>query len=164
MRFNMKGNKKILVLLQKAIDSEQVAIRQYEIHARLQKSQGFSKIKKRLTSEHLNDEYKHLKKLIDRMLFLEGTPDTSKSVNQNIGKSLPEQFENDLTAEYSAIELYRDAMKVCLEENDHQTYRILEHILTDEEEHADDLETQLSLINKSGIENYCARNAHVEAK
>ena len=160
----MKGNKKILALLQKAIESEQLAIRQYEIHSRLQKSQGFSKIKKRLTNEHLQDEYKHLKKLMDRLLFLEGIPDTSKSVEQNVGKTLPEQFEHDLTAEYSAIEQYREAMKVCLEENDHQTYRILEHILTDEEDHADDLETQLSLINKAGIENYIARNAHIEAK
>jgi bacterioferritin len=160
----MKGSKKVLALLQKAIESEQLAIRQYEVHARVQKSQGFSKIKKRLTAEHLHDEYKHLKKLMDRLLQLGGTPDTSKATEQNIGTGLPEQFENDLAAEYSTIEQYRDAMTTCLEEKDHQTYRILEHILTDEEEHADDLETQLSLINKSGIENYSARNAHVEAK
>lgn len=160
----MKGNKNVISILQKACRAELQAISQYRTHMHMQAGAGYSKIRKRLTREHMQDEERHLDAFMERLVDLEGTPDISEMPALKIGQTIPDQYEADLGGEYSAIELYREAVRTCEEEGDFKTAKLFRNILAEEEDHAGDFETQLSLIKDCGLENYLARHSHVEAK
>ena len=105
----MKDNEKVILTLNQAARAELQAICQYKTHALLQKAAGYSKISKRITREHMGDEERHQCLFMERIIDLEGVPDISHMPELKIGSLISDQFENDLTAEYSAIEQYRDA-------------------------------------------------------
>jgi bacterioferritin len=160
----MKGIEKVIEVLNQAARAELQAICQYRTHVKLQKAAGYSKISKRLTREHEEDEERHLGLFMTRIVDLDGVPDISHMPELKIGSNISDQFESDLTAEYSAIEQYREAAKVCFKAGDFTSQRLFEKILREEEDHAGDFETQLSLINQVGLQNYLSRHSHVEAK
>lgn len=153
----MKGDAKVIEALNEILTGELTAINQYFLHARMAKNWGFERIAHIVYKESI-DEMKHAQELTDRVLFLEGLPNMQKLGKLNIGETIPEQFEADLKLEFTAIENLKKAIKICFEAADHTSRELLEHILSDEETHVDWLETQLSLIQTVGKENYLAEN------
>ncbi|OLQ73298.1 bacterioferritin [Photobacterium proteolyticum] len=150
----MKGNSKIIGTLNALLAGELTAMDQYFIHSRMYQDWGLEKLYERIDHE-FDDEKGHASRLIERILFLEGTPDMTKREDLKIGKDVPEMLENDLLLEYSVDKALKEAIKVCEEEQDYQSREILEVMLADtEEDHAYWLEKQLGLIKKVGLQNY----------
>lgn len=150
----MKGSDKVLAQLHKLLRGELAARDQYFTHARMYQDWGLSKLYERINHE-MQDETEHAGQLIDRILFLESTPDLSKLDGLNIGTNVPEMLKKDLDYEYKVIADLKEAIAVCEEEQDYQTRDILQQMLADtEEDHTYWLERQLSLIDKIGLPNY----------
>ncbi|RWX55501.1 bacterioferritin [Photobacterium chitinilyticum] len=150
----MKGNTKIIGTLNSLLAGELTAMDQYFIHSRMYQDWGLEKLYERIDHE-FDDEKGHASSLIERILFLEGTPDITKREDLQIGKDVPEMLANDLQLEYSVDKALKAAIKVCEEEQDYQSREILEVMLADtEEDHAYWLEKQLGLIKKIGLQNY----------
>lgn len=150
----MKGNDKVIQQLQKLLRGELVARDQYFIHSRMCHDWGLEKIHEKLNHE-MEEETQHADALINRLLFLEAMPEMKRPDALNIGTTVPEIFKNDLQLEYEVVADLKKAIKVCEDKQDYQTRDILCGMLADtEEDHAYWLETQLSLIEKIGLENY----------
>jgi len=149
----MKGDEKVIEALNNALTVELTAINQYFIQAKMCGNWGY----KRLAGKHFEEsigEMKHAEKLIDRILFLDGIPNIARYNPIRVGKTVPEQFENDLQLESDGVKLYNEAVDLCSTVKDGGSRELLEKILVESEEHVDWLETQLSLIKAIGLENY----------
>ena len=149
----MKGNEKVITVLNDMLADELSAVNQYMVHSEMCESWGYSRLNKSVEKRAIT-EMKHAEKLIERLLYLEGKPVVSNLSKITIGASVKEQFEFDLVSEKRAIAGYNDAIKVTYDAGDHGTRVILESILSDEEEHLDWIETQLDQINQVGLQYY----------
>jgi bacterioferritin len=149
----MKGDPKVIEFLNKALANELTAINQYFLHARMYKNWGFSKLNEKEYHESI-DEMKHADQLIERILFLEGLPNLQNLGKLMIGENPEEMLKCDLKLELEAIPLLKDAIAYCEGIKDYISAEVFEHILENEEEHVDWLETQFELIGKIGIQNY----------
>lgn len=150
----MKGNTKIIDLLNKQLTLELTSMDQYLAHSKRYEDWGINKLHDQLTHEH-EEELDHAKRLIERILFLEGTPDTASREPLLIGDNVEQMLKNDLTAEYTVAESLRNIIEVCEQERDYVTREILEVLLSDTEtDHIYWLEQHLGLIEKIGIFNY----------
>ncbi len=149
----MKGNEKVIEHLNIILGNELVAINQYFLHSRMYKDWGLKKLADHEYHESI-DEMKHADQLVERILFLEGLPNLQKLDTLYIGQNTQEMLECDLKIELKAIPDLRAAIDYCEEVKDYISREILENILESEEEHVDWIETQLSLIDKVGLENY----------
>ncbi|HEX9135381.1 MAG TPA: bacterioferritin, partial [Nitrospirota bacterium] len=116
---------------------------------------GYVRLHEIIVKESI-DEMKHADRLLERILFLEGTPNMTDYFKITVGPDVKTQFENDLALEHAAIPRLNAGIKTCLEEGDGGSRELLEHILVDEEEHTDWLEAQLFMIKEIGYENYLA--------
>jgi len=152
----MKGHAKVLTALNDILTGELTAINQYFLHAKMCKNWGFHKIGDKIYKESI-DEMKHASQLTDRILFLEGLPNLQKLGKLKIGENVKEQLECDLALEMDAIPKLREAIELCWSVSDHGTRDLLEKILVSEEEHADWLETQLSVIKNIGLPNFLSQ-------
>ena len=150
----MKGNKKIIAALNGILANELAAMDQYFIHSEMYLDWGMTKLYERIAHE-FDDEKGHAKKLIERILFLEGTPDMVNRESINIGKDVPGMLKSDLDIEYSVGALLKDAIELCEKEQDFVTRTMLEELLDDTEmDHTYFLEQQLKLIKTVGLKNY----------
>ena len=150
----MKGNAKIIDILNQLLAGELTSMDQYFTHSRMYEDWGFNKLYERIDHE-MDDEKQHADLLIKRILFLEGVPAVGNRSPLRIGKVVPDMLEYDLELERSVITALRNAIAVCEQEQDYQTREILETMLEDtEEDHAHWLEQQLGLIKKVGLQNY----------
>lgn len=149
----MKGDKKVIELLNKALTNELTAINQYFLHARMYKNWGFTKLNDKEYHESI-DEMKHADLLIERILFLEGLPNLQSLDKLMIGENPKETLECDLKLEQAAIPPLRKAIAYCESVHDYISRDIFNHILKNEEEHVDWLETQLEIIETIGLQNY----------
>jgi len=132
------------------------AISEYFIHAEMCESWGYKKLSAHTKKESIN-EMKHAETLIERILFLEGTPNLNDMPKLNVGRDVKAQFQNDLALEKNAVIEYNAAIATARKAGDNASADLLQVILTDEEEHVDFLEEQLSLIENIGIQNYLAQ-------
>ena len=152
----MKGKPEVVEVLAKMLKEELGAISEYFIHAEMCENWGYKKLSDHTKKESIN-EMKHAEKLIERILFLEGTPNLNDMPKLAVGKDVKSQFENDLKLEKSAVTEYNQGIATCREAGDHASAEMLKVILVDEEEHVDFLEEQLGLIESIGIQNYLAQ-------
>src|SRR5260370_29436563 len=149
----MKGDPQVLDVLNRALTIELTAINQYFCQAKMCMNWGYKLLGKKHYEESMG-EMKHAEKLIDRILFLDGTPEIARYDVIRVGTNVKEQFENDLKLEMSGVTHYNEAISLCTQHGDNGTREILEPILTESEEHVDWLETQLGLIDMVGLQNY----------
>lgn len=149
----MKGNEKVIALLNDFLADELTAISQYMVHSEMCANWGYEKLHKH-TEKRAIDEMKHAEKLIGRILFLEGQPIVSQLKKISIGAGVESQLKNDLEAEAEAIKAYNDGIRLCMELGDNGSRELIEDNLEDEEEHLDWLEAQLDQINQMGLQNY----------
>ncbi|BEU02235.1 bacterioferritin [Agarivorans sp. OAG1] len=150
----MKGNNEVIDVLNRLLMNELTAMDQYFIHSRMYEDWGLNKLYERIDHE-FDDEKGHASLLIQRILFLEGTPDLSKREPLRIGSDVPSMLENDLKVEYEVDALLKEAMALCELKQDYVTRNMLQTLIDDTEmDHAYWLEQQLGLIKKIGLENY----------
>jgi bacterioferritin len=150
----MKGNQAIIDALNKLLSYELAAMDQYFIHSRMYEDWGLNKLFERIDHE-FDDEKQHANLLIQRMLFLEGTPDMVTRSGLQIGKTVPEMLQNDLNVENEVGDALKDTIALCEQHKDYVTRDMLEKLLEDTEmDHAYWLEQQLGLIQRIGLENY----------
>jgi bacterioferritin len=155
----MQGDDRVIEALNEVLTSELTAINQYFIHAKMSANWGYERRAEHLRHESI-DEMKHAERLIERILYFEGTPNMQRLFPVQVGESVQEQLQLDLNVEYEAVPRLNDAIALCVEVGDNGTRELLEEILVSEEEHVDWLETQLETIRQIGIENYLAQQLH----
>jgi bacterioferritin len=149
----MKGNEKIIAILNDFLADELTAINQYIVHSEMCANWGYAKLHASIEKRAI-DEMKHAEKLIARILFLEGMPVVSELKKIKIGVTVDGQLKNDWEAESGAIKAYNDGIRLCLELGDNGTRELIDANLTDEETHLDWLEAQLDQISQMGLQNY----------
>ena len=150
----MKGDKKIIEILNELLAGELTAVDQYLIHGEMYADFGLNQLAEKALHES-DHERQHARALIQRILFLEGKPDLSKREGLKIGKTVPEMLKSDLAVEYKVVGELKKAMAACEKVQDYVTRDQLAIQLDDTEmDHAYFLEKQLRLIEHVGLQNY----------
>jgi len=155
----MRGNEKVIELLNEALKAELTAINQYFLHAKMCENWGYLRLAAHSREESI-DEMKHADSLMERILFFEGTPNMSELFPLRIGANVKEQLTNDLALELEACPRLNRAIRVATEVGDNGSRELFEEILEEEEHHVDWLEAQLHLIDEIGLDNYLAQQMH----
>ena len=151
----MKGNTRIIEKLNDLLADELTGINQYMVHAEMCENWQYQRMHEQVEKRAFT-EMKHAERLIERILFLEGSPTVSVLKTINIGKDIENQLKNDLQLEYVAIQSYNEGIKLAADLNDNGTRDLLESILNDEDGHIDIIEGQLEQIAQMGIQNFLA--------
>mgnify|MGYP001311386341 FL=1 len=149
----MKGQPEIIDGLNGALTIELTAINQYFCQSKVCGDWGFHTLAKKHYEESIG-EMKHAEKLLERILFLEGTPEIARYDVIRVGTDVKEQFENDLKLEMNGVKHYNSLVELAVKVGDNGTRELAAPILTESEDHVDWLETQLFRIQTVGIENY----------
>lgn len=149
----MKGDAKVVEYLNKALTNELTAINQYWLHYRVLDDWGVTRLAEYERKESI-EEMEHADKLAARVLFLNGLPNFQAIHNLRVGETVEEILRADMALEEDAIPLLRDAVEYCEKVRDYVSRDLFAHILDNEEEHVDFLETQFDMIERMGLENY----------
>lgn len=159
----MKGNPKVIEVLNQALKAELTAINQYFLHAEMCENWGYERLAKLIRKESI-EEMVHAEKLIERILFLDATPNMSDYFKINIGSTVEQQFTNDVHLEYDAVKRLNAGIRLCVEVGDNGSRELLQDILEDEEHHIDWLEGQLHAMSEIGAQNYLAEQLKKDEK
>ena len=149
----MKGDPRIIELLNDALKEELTAINQYWLHYRMLDNWGVKKLAEYERHESI-DEMKHADRLAERILFLDGLPNFQALGRLRIGENVEEVLKADLEAEHQGAALYRELVAHAETVRDYVTRDLARSILADEETHIDFLETQFEMISRMGLQNY----------
>ncbi len=152
----MKGDSRIIDLLNDVLTGELTAVNQYFLHAKMLLNWGYEHLGKKVREESI-DEMKHSDRLIERILFLEGLPNLQKLNKISVGTGVIEILKNDLAYELSTIPRLNQGMATCRDLGDNGSEDLLRHILVESEEHVDWLESQLELVKQMGDAHYLAQ-------
>ncbi len=155
----MQSTPEIIELLNDVLTAELTAINQYFIHYKMQENWGYKRLADKGKEESFG-EMKHAEELIERILFLEGTPNLQRLGKVRVGEKVTEQLRLDSELEIDAIARLNQAIALAVEAADNGTRDMLEEMLRSEEEHLDWLEAQLELVRQVGEENYLAQQIH----
>jgi bacterioferritin len=154
----MNGDPQVIDAIQNVLTAELKAINQYFLHAEMCENWGLAKLAMHMKKDSI-EEMKHAEKCMERMLFLDGSPNMTKDMVIAIGGSVPDMFKNDLQLEYEAVAHLNKIIDVAAKAGDNGTRDLFLAILKDEEEHVEFIETQLSLLEQVGLQNYLASQA-----
>ncbi len=152
----MKGDPKVIDLLNEILTGELTAVNQYFLHAKMCQNWGYMRLYEHIRKESI-DEMKHADELIERVLYLDGLPNVQRLGKINIGTSVHEMLKNDLAVETVAIPLLNRSIETCRQVGDNGSEHLLVEILASEEEHVDWLEAQLELVKQVGEAHYLAQ-------
>jgi bacterioferritin len=152
----MLGNPKVIAALNEALKEELTAINQYFLHAEMCENWHYSRLGDYIKKQSI-DEMKHAEILIERILFLDGTPNLTELMQLNIGKNVNEQLESDLKLEINAVGMYNRFVKLARDEGDNASRELFERLVKDEEAHVDWLEAQVFQIKEIGYERYLSQ-------
>ena len=152
----MQGNAKVIEQLNAALSDEMSAAVQYMVQAEMCAGWGYHRLSA-LTKGRAIEEMRHAERLIERVIFLDGTPDVTVPMTPKIGANVQQQLELDLADETHAVRQYNDAARICREAGDAGSKDLFESFLQDEERHADFLEAQLHSIKELGIGPYLSQ-------
>src|SRR5664279_5134463 len=152
----MQGKPKVIALLNEALQKELTAITQYFLHAEMCENWHYDKLGGYIKKLSIV-EMKHAEALIERILFLDGTPNLTELMQINIGRNVKEQIESDLKLELNAVAMYNASIRIARDEGDNASRELFERLLKDEEGHVDRLEAQLHQIQEIGYERYLSQ-------
>jgi bacterioferritin len=150
---DMKGDPKVIELLNEALKAELTAINQYWLHYRLLDNWGVKKLADLERAESI-DEMKHADRFAERILFLDGLPNFQALGRLRVGENVEEILKADLEAEYEAVKMYRDGASYCESVHDYVSRDLFTDVLATEERHVDVLETQFEMIARMTLQNY----------
>jgi bacterioferritin len=148
----MKGNTKVIEQLNRALREELTAINQYFVHAEMCENWGYDRLSKYIKKQSIG-EMKHAESLMERILFLDGTP-SMEPLALSIGGNVKNMIQADLKLEIEAVAMYNEAVRIAFEEKDNGSRDLFVALLKDEEEHVDWLEAQMHQIAELGYERY----------
>lgn len=154
----MKGNDRLITVLNQLLADELAAISQYMVHSEMCNNWGYDRLHKAIEKRAV-DEMHHAEWLIGRIIFLEGVPIVSKLNPIKIGKVVQDMVANDGDSETGAIRAYNAAIRLAHEVDDQASVDLLTRILKDEETHLDWLEIQQAQIDQMGLQNYLTNQA-----
>ena len=157
----MQGSPKVIASLNQALKEELTAINQYFLHAEMCENWRYDKLGDYVKKQSI-DEMKHAEALIERILFLDATPNLTELMTLTVGANVKEQIESDLKLEIEAVAMYNRAISVAREEGDNASRELFERLLKDEEDHVDWLEAQLHQIRELGYERYLSQQIREE--
>src|SRR5713101_2781783 len=149
----MKGDARVIAILNEVLKAELTAINQYFLHAEMCENWGYERMAKHTRKESI-EEMQHAEKLMERILLLDGAPNMTDYFKINIGQTLKQQLE------YTAVKRLNDGIKASVAAGDNGSRELMEKILLDEEHHIDWLEGQLHAIKEMTYENYLAQQLH----
>jgi bacterioferritin len=155
----MKGNPNVIAALNEALKEELTAINQYFLHAEMCENWHYHKLGDFIKKQSI-DEMKHAEALIERILFLDATPNLTELMQLSVGKNVKEQIESDLRLEIAAVAMYNRHIQLARNEGDNASRELFERLLKDEEEHVDWLEAQVYQIQEMGYERYLSQQVH----
>jgi bacterioferritin len=154
-----KGDAQIIELLNEILTAELTAINQYFIHAKMCANWGFERLAKKKREESI-EEMHDADRLIERILYLGGTPNMQRLFPVRVGEDAIEQHRLDLQLEVEAVQRYNRGVALARDKGDNGTKELLEHHLKSEESSVDWLESQLYLVDKLGAQAYLAEQMH----
>jgi bacterioferritin len=157
----MKGNPKVIASLNEALKEELTAINQYFLHAEMCENWHYSRLGDFIKKQSI-DEMKHAEALIERILFLDATPNLTEPMKLTVGQNVKDQLQSDLKLEIGAVTQYNRAVQTAREEGDNASRELFERLLKDEEAHVDWLEAQLHQIGEIGYERYLSQQIRDE--
>jgi bacterioferritin len=149
----MQGDPQVIEVLNEVLTAELTAVNQYFIHAMLCRNWRYERLAKHSRDESI-EEMKHAQLLIERILYLDGQPNMQRYMKINVGSTIPDQHQYDLSLERDAVARLNRGIELCREKGDNGSRMLLEKILGEEEEHIDWLEAQLQQIQDVGLQNY----------
>lgn len=152
----MKGNDEVIEVLNDVLCAELTSINQYFIHSEMCENWRYERLAERSRKESI-EEMKHAEEIIERILYLDGAPNMQRYMKINVGQTVPEQHELDLSLEKDAVARLNRGIEICRAKDDNGSRALLEKILKDEEQHVDFLEAQLQQIQDMGLQNYLAQ-------
>ena len=152
----MQGKPKVIAALNEALREELTAISQYFLHAEMCENWHYHKLGDFIKKQSIY-EMKDAESLIERILFLDGTPNMTELMHLNVGQNVREQLESDLKLELNAVGMYNRSIAIATEEGDDASRELFARLLKDEEDHVDWLEAQLHLIKEIGYERYLSQ-------
>ena len=156
----MKGNPKVIEQLNRALREELTAINQYFVHAEMCENWGYDKLARYIKKQSIG-EMKHAESLMERILFLDGTP-SMEPLALSIGGNVKAMIEADLKLEIEAVAMYNEAVQIAIENKDNGSRDLFVVLLKDEEEHVDWLEAQVHQMKEMGYERYLSTQTSEE--